>query len=60
MRQCRCGNEIPAARLRAVPNADRCISCQKEFERAHPVTPSFAAIRALAECSEMTLHEYFG
>lgn len=30
-----CGVEIPDARLRAAPEAPRCIACQTEFERRH-------------------------
>lgn len=28
-----CGGRIPAARRRAVPNCERCVYCQVEFER---------------------------
>lgn len=30
-----CGVDIPAARLRAAPQALRCISCQEQFEKHH-------------------------
>lgn len=30
-----CGEDIPAARLRAYPGAVRCISCQSVYERTH-------------------------
>ena len=30
-----CGTEIPPARLKAVPEAVRCFSCQREFEAVH-------------------------
>lgn len=30
-----CGREIPAARLRMLPNATMCVSCQHETERVH-------------------------
>jgi RNA polymerase-binding transcription factor DksA len=30
-----CGAEIPAARLEAVPEAVRCLACQREFEARH-------------------------
>jgi RNA polymerase-binding transcription factor DksA len=29
-----CGQEIPAARLHAVPEAIRCVECQRHFEAA--------------------------
>ena len=33
--RCReCGDEIPAARLAKVPDAERCVSCQEEAERS--------------------------
>ena len=31
-----CGTYITAARLRATPEAPRCIHCQEKFEKAHP------------------------
>ncbi len=31
-----CGQEIPKNRLRAVPNATRCVKCQAECERFGP------------------------
>lgn len=31
-----CGVVIPAARLDASPEAERCIACQEKAERAHP------------------------
>lgn len=32
--RCReCGDEIPAARLAKVPDAERCVTCQEEAER---------------------------
>ncbi|HEX6459463.1 MAG TPA: TraR/DksA C4-type zinc finger protein [Thermoleophilaceae bacterium] len=27
-----CGDRIPAARLKALPDAQRCVSCQRELE----------------------------
>jgi DnaK suppressor protein len=30
-----CGREIPAERLQAVPEAVRCVSCQRHFEGLH-------------------------
>ncbi len=30
-----CGREIPAERLQAVPEAVRCLSCQRHFEGLH-------------------------
>jgi RNA polymerase-binding transcription factor DksA len=33
-----CGREIPAARLEAVPEAIRCIDCQRRFEAGHRQT----------------------
>ncbi len=27
-----CGEELPAARLAAVPDAERCVGCQREVE----------------------------
>jgi len=30
-----CGQQIPADRLEAVPEAVRCLSCQRHFEGAH-------------------------
>jgi RNA polymerase-binding transcription factor len=30
-----CGREIPAGRLRAVPEAVRCLECQRSFEARH-------------------------
>jgi RNA polymerase-binding transcription factor DksA len=30
-----CGQEIPAARLEAVPEAVRCVGCQRRFEGRH-------------------------
>ena len=30
-----CGREIPAERLEAVPEAVRCVSCQRHFEGLH-------------------------
>lgn len=30
-----CGEEIPQARLRAVPGATRCRDCQDRYERTH-------------------------
>lgn len=29
-----CGEEIPAARRRAMPGCSRCIACQTEYERS--------------------------
>ena len=29
----RCGEPIPAQRLRAIPHAVRCVECQADFER---------------------------
>ena len=34
-----CGADIPAPRLRAAPEAQRCIGCQEKFERAHAPPP---------------------
>lgn len=31
-----CGTDIPLARLRAQPSAERCIDCQEQHERTHP------------------------
>ncbi|MDD0841052.1 TraR/DksA family transcriptional regulator [Curvibacter sp. HBC61] len=31
-----CGVDIPAARLHAAPEAERCIACQEALEHAHP------------------------
>jgi DnaK suppressor protein len=31
-----CGVSVPAARLRASPEAPRCIPCQEKAEQAHP------------------------
>ncbi len=31
-----CGEPIPAARRRAMPSAERCITCQSTFEKGHP------------------------
>ena len=31
-----CGVNIPAARLNATPEAQRCIHCQEKFEMKHP------------------------
>ena len=30
-----CGREIPVARLKAEPTAERCIQCQEMFEKTH-------------------------
>lgn len=30
-----CGKEIPVARLKAEPTAERCIQCQEMFEKTH-------------------------
>ena len=35
-----CGNEIPAARLEAVPEAALCVECQARAEHARTPTPS--------------------
>ena len=35
-----CGKPIPAARLRAVPCAVRCLACQEQFEAHREVVPS--------------------
>ena len=32
-----CGVRIPVARLQATPEAPRCIHCQEQFEKKHPV-----------------------
>ena len=32
-----CGVHIPKARLQATPEALRCIPCQEQFEKKHPV-----------------------
>jgi len=32
-----CGGQIVAARLRAAPQALRCVACQGQYESAHPV-----------------------
>ena len=32
-----CGVHIPAARLKATPEAARCIHCQKAWEKKHPL-----------------------
>jgi DnaK suppressor protein len=34
-----CGGKIPAARLDALPYADRCIDCQRQIERRGRSTP---------------------
>lgn len=31
-----CGGDIPYARLKANPAAERCLACQERFERSHP------------------------
>lgn len=31
-----CGGNIPYARLKASPAAERCLACQERFERSHP------------------------
>ena len=31
-----CGSDIPYARLKANPAAERCLACQERFERSHP------------------------
>ena len=31
-----CGEDIPAARLHAAPEAARCVDCQGSLEKAHP------------------------
>jgi len=31
-----CGGDIPFARLKANPAAERCLACQERFERTHP------------------------
>lgn len=31
-----CGEAIPEARRRAMPSAERCITCQSLFEKGHP------------------------
>jgi DnaK suppressor protein len=31
-----CGVHIPAARLKATPEASRCIHCQETYEKKHP------------------------
>jgi phage/conjugal plasmid C-4 type zinc finger TraR family protein len=38
-----CGGDIPFARLKANPSAERCLACQARFERSHPggATPRF-------------------
>ena len=33
-----CGADIAFERLRALPSAPRCMPCQEQYERAHPVT----------------------
>jgi DnaK suppressor protein len=35
-----CGDEIPLARLRLAPTAQRCIACETRFERSQPRTAS--------------------
>lgn len=30
-----CGNEIPVARLKAEPTAERCVQCQELYEKTH-------------------------
>jgi RNA polymerase-binding protein DksA len=32
-----CGTEIPAERLDALPASARCIECQQQYERTHPI-----------------------
>lgn len=37
MRNCEsCGEEIPALRLKYVPDAERCLDCQLAWEKANP------------------------
>lgn len=37
-----CGLQIPLARLKVEPAAERCIACQEAFEADHPTGPAIA------------------
>lgn len=56
---CACGNEISAARLKAVPTAVRCVPCETLHEREVTRTFPMRVIKALAVNGEFKEDEVF-
>ena len=46
---CSCGSSIPKERLRAIPDCERCVSCQRAFEKSLRFGSSAAVYRQISD-----------